>query len=70
MPALPRDCFTDVAVNGCASAHGSSATCFKRTHSVPVVGRGSSLASGIPQKSPWSAERISSSASSDGVRCP
>jgi len=53
-----------------APPHGTMATSVERVHPVSVVGPVSSKVAGIPQKFPWMAQRVSSSASSAGVRCP
>ena len=69
-PRYRETALPNAVANGCASAQGSSETRVKRTHAVAVVGPVSSGSAGIPQKSPWTAERTSSSANSDGLRCP
>ena len=56
-------------VSGCASAHGSSDIPVETTRSAATRGPMSWRVAGS-QKLRWSVKRISSSVSSDGVRCP
>jgi len=67
---LRESVFVDVDEKGCASADGSNAKCVKQERSAQAADTVASTASGIPQKSPWIAKSISSSANSDGLRCP